>query len=213
MKGYSKYFILAILLIIIDQAIKLAVEKYMLPGLAGQKQIIGDFFKLHYVLNPGFAFGITFGFALGKLLLTLFRLAALGFIGYLIIDKERTNAHWGLLTSLSLILGGAAGNVIDCIFYGKFLNNAPFVGHMDLVDSPVNRWVYSNVYPWFHGQVIDMFFFDFWEGPIPAWIPFIGGSYYSTPIFNFADACIFVGVVSILIWQKTFFNTEKEMPQ
>ena len=194
MRSVYKYFLITLLIIIIDQAIKLAVHTYMAPGFIGQINVIGDFFKLHYVTNPGMAFGITLEFANGKLLLTLFRLIAMFGIGYYLIKMAKNGSHTGLLWCIALILGGAIGNLVDSIFYGKFLGNAPI----------------GSESPWFHGQVIDMFFFDFWEGEIPKWIPFFGGDYYSTPIFNFADASIFVGVVTILIFQKTFF-VEKEI--
>lgn len=80
--------------------------------------------------------------------------------------------------------------MIDSTFYGVWLGNAP----------------YGSSTPWFHGQVVDMVFVDFWEGFIPDWVPVWGGQYYSTPIFNIADACIFVGVCTILIFQSTFFT-------
>jgi signal peptidase II len=89
-----------------------------------------------------------------------------------------------------MILAGAVGNVIDSTFYGVFLNNAPY-------GSPT---------PWFHGQVIDMIFVDIWEGFIPEWVPVWGGQYYSTPIFNIADSCIFIGVCLILFFQRRFFS-------
>ncbi len=194
MRSYYKYFLLTLVIILIDQAIKLSVHYYMIPGFMGQKNIIGDFFKLHYVTNPGMAFGITFDVSYGKLLLTVFRIFAMFGIAWYIIKLAKQGAHKGFLWSLALILGGAIGNLIDSVFYGKFLNNAP----------------YGTKNPWFHGQVIDMFFFDFWEGMIPSWVPIWGGTWYSTPIFNFADASIFVGVCIILIWQKKFFVEKKE---
>lgn len=169
----------------------------MTPGFIGQIKVIGDFFKLHYVTNPGMAFGITLDVANGKLLLTLFRLVAMFAIAWYIIKMAKDGAHSGFLWCLGLILGGAMGNLIDSIFYGKFLGNAP----------------YGTTNPWFHGQVIDMFFFDFWEGMIPNWVPIWGGSWYSTPIFNFADASIFIGVVIILFNQNKFFATENNNTQ
>jgi signal peptidase II len=190
MRSAYKYFLLTFLIIIIDQAIKLAVHFNMEPGFIGQINVIGNFFKLHYVTNPGMAFGITLDFAFGKLILTFFRLIAMFAIGYYLVKLTKSHAKVGLLWCIALILGGAIGNLVDSIFYGKFLKNAPI----------------GTTNPWFHGQVIDMFFFDFWEGMIPSWVPFWGGSYYSTPIFNFADASIFVGVVTILIFQNKFFN-------
>jgi signal peptidase II len=187
-----RYFLLTLLVIVVDQAIKLLVHFNLEMGFLGQVKVIGDFFKLHYVLNPGMAFGLEIGHEYGKFILSVFRLLAMVGIGYYLIRLARRGAHPGLLWCVAAILGGAIGNVIDSTFYGVFLNNAP-------ADAPT---------PWFHGQVIDMFFFDIWEGLIPEWVPVWGGTYYSTPIFNVADASIFLGVVTILLFQGKFFRDE-----
>jgi signal peptidase II len=187
-----KYFWLTVLLIIIDQIIKLSVHHYMMYE-GNEIPLFGQWFKLHYVLNRGMAFGMELSFipgGYGKIVLSLFRLAAMFGIGYYLVRLASRNAHEGLLWSIAAILGGAIGNVIDSTFYGKFLGNHP-------AGSPT---------PWFHGQVIDMFFFDPYQGWIPDWVPLWGGSWYSTPIFNFADASIFCGVVAILIFQNKFFD-------
>ncbi|WP_426292786.1 lipoprotein signal peptidase [Dyadobacter endophyticus] len=184
----TPYLLLSVLLIGIDQASKLLVHEYMQPGFSGQIALIGDWLKLHYVLNPGMAFGMQLGHEYGKLFLTLFRLVAMVAIGGYMIHLARAGASKGLLWALAMILAGAVGNVIDSTFYGVLLGNAPY-------GSPT---------PWFHGQVIDMIFVDFWEGFIPDWVPVWGGQYYSTPIFNIADSCIFLGVCSILIFQGSF---------
>lgn len=186
----TKYLLFSILLIGIDQTSKMLVHQYMEPGFSGQISLIGDWFKLHYVLNPGMAFGMQLGHEYGKLFLTLFRLVAMGAIAWYLISLARRGAAPGLLWALAMILAGAVGNVIDSTFYGVWLGNAPY-------GSPT---------PWFHGQVIDMIFVDFWEGFVPDWVPVWGGQYYSTPIFNIADACIFVGVCSILVFQSHFFS-------
>ncbi|PWJ57565.1 signal peptidase II [Dyadobacter jejuensis] len=185
-KNPTPYLLLSVLLIVIDQASKMLVHHYMEPGFSGQIPLIGDWLKLHYVLNPGMAFGMQLGHEYGKLFLTLFRLVAMVGIGWYLVHLARTEAPKGLLWALSMILAGAVGNVIDSTFYGVLLDNAPY-------GSPT---------PWFHGQVIDMIFVDFWEGFIPDWVPLWGGQYYSTPIFNIADSCIFLGVCSILIFQN-----------
>jgi len=164
----------------------------MQPGFSGQISLIGNWFKLHYVLNPGMAFGMQLGHEYGKLFLTLFRLVAMFAIGWYLIHLAKTGAAKGLLWALSMILAGAVGNVIDSTFYGVLLDNAPY-------GSPT---------PWFHGQVIDMIFVDFWEGFVPEWVPVWGGQYYSTPIFNIADSCIFIGVCSILIFQGSFHSPD-----
>lgn len=186
----TNYLLFSFLLIGIDQVSKILVHLYMEPGFSGQIALIGDWFKLHYVLNPGMAFGMQLGHEYGKLFLTLFRLLAMVGIAWYLIDLARRGATPGLLWALAMILAGAVGNVIDSTFYGVWLGNAP----------------YGSSTPWFHGQVVDMVFIDFWEGFIPDWVPLWGGQYYSTPIFNIADACIFVGVCTILIFQSTFFT-------
>ena len=164
-------------------------------GTGGQIQIFDDWFKLHYTLNPGMAFGITLGSEYGKLVLTLFRLVAMVGIGYYLYKLSQSAVHPGLLWCVGLILGGAIGNVIDSTLYGVILDNAP----------------YNASTPWFHGQVIDMFYIDIWEGRMANWIPFFGGQHIALwPIFNVADASIFVGVIIILIWQKKFFDFKKE---
>ncbi len=166
-------------------------------GTAGEIEVIGDWFKLHYLLNPGMAFGLKWSHEFGKLLLTLFRLGAMVGIGYYIIYLYRQNAKTGLLWCMGLILGGAVGNVIDSTFYGVFLDNAP-------ADSPT---------PWFHGQVIDMLFFPLFDGYYPEWVPVIGGDYFLffSPVFNIADSSIFIGVVLILIFQKRYFKHKEDV--
>ena len=189
-KSPLKYFLFAFALIVFDQTIKMAVHFYMSPGFAGQIKLIGDWFKLHYVLNPGMAFGMQLSHTYGKLILSVFRLVAMIGIGWYLVHLARRGAPNGLLWAMAMILAGAVGNVIDSTFYGVLLNNAPY-------DAPT---------PWFHGQVIDMIFIDVWEGFIPDWVPVWGGQYYSTPIFNIADSCIFVGVCFILFFQRRYFG-------
>lgn len=193
MKVYQ-YFLIALGVIIIDQTSKLLVHNYM--HIHEEVNVIGDWFRLHYLLNPGMAFGIRWESEFGKLALTIFRMAAMVGISYYLIHMARKGAHRGFLVCMSLILGGAIGNVIDSIFYGVFLNNAPF-------DSPTE---------WFHGQVIDMLYFPLFHFNWPEWMPFVGGEYFEffSPVFNIADSSIFVGVVCILIFQKRFFHEKEE---
>lgn len=156
-------------------------------GLPGQIKILGDWFKLHYTLNPGMAFGIELGSDYGKLLLTSFRILAMGGIGYYLFTIIKKSMHPGYITCIALILGGAVGNLIDSVFYGVWLHNAP-------EGSPS---------PWLHGQVVDMLYIDIWEGFLPDWIPIFGGQYYAFwPIFNIADATIFCSVTALLIFQR-----------
>ena len=190
----SRYFLLALVIIIIDQASKLLVYKYMY--LHQEINVIGDWFRLHYLLNPGMAFGIRWNNEFGKLALTAFRMAAMVGIGYYLWNMAQRKAHPGFLWCMALILGGAVGNVIDSIFYGVVLNNHP-------PGSPT---------PWFHGQVIDMLFFPLFDFYWPDWVPFVGGDYFLffSPVFNIADSSIFVGVVVILLFQRRFFKDKDE---
>lgn len=176
-------------MILIDQSVKLAVHENMV--LNTEFPVLGDWFRIHYILNSGMAFGLKLDWEYGKLLLTLFRMIAMVAIGYYLFTLVRKNVPSGLCWSIALILGGAVGNLIDSVFYGVFLNNAP-------IDA---------ITPWFHGQVIDMLYFPIIQTTLPDWIPIWGGESFEffRPIFNIADASIFIGVVIILIFQKRFF--------
>lgn len=187
----TKFYLLSLAIILLDQVVKLLVHYNMDMGLAGQIPVFGDWFKLHYTLNPGMAFGMELGSEYGKLILTLFRLVAMVGIAYYLYYLAKKKVHTGLLWCIALILGGAIGNVIDSTFYGVFLENAP----------------YDASTPWFHGQVVDMFYIDIWEGRVAEWVPIWGGEHMALwPIFNVADASIFVGVTIILLFQKRFFQ-------
>ncbi len=188
----GKYFLVALIVILIDQTSKLLVYNYMY--LHEEVNVIGEWFKLHYLLNPGMAFGIKWNSEFGKIALTVFRIAAMFGIGYYLFRMAQKKAHRGFLLSMSLILGGAVGNVIDSTFYGVLLNNQPM----------------GSLSPWFHGQVIDMLFFPIFDFHWPEWVPFVGGQYFLffSPVFNIADSSIFIGVTSILIFQKKFFKEE-----
>jgi signal peptidase II len=159
--------------------------------------VMGDWFRIHYILNSGMAFGLKLDWQYGKLMLTVFRMAAMVGIGYYLYSLIRKEVPSGLCWSIALILGGAVGNLIDSIFYGVYLNNAPL----------------DSITPWFHGQVIDMLYFPIIQTTLPEWLPFWGGQYFEffRPIFNIADSSIFIGVVIILIFQKKFFPEKKQV--
>ena len=185
------------MVIAIDQAVKLLVYYKMEMGITGEVYVLGEWFRLHYLLNPGMAFGMKLDWEWGKLLLTLFRLFATIGIGYYIHLLIKRKAHEGLIWCMALILGGAVGNLIDSIFYGVLLEN---------------NVVPNAMFPLFHGQVIDMLYFPLYEGVLPEWVPVWGGEYFIffRPVFNIADSAIFIGVALILIMQKHFFAEEEE---
>lgn len=192
-----KFFLAALGVIAIDQIVKLLVHFNMEPGMTGEVYVLGNWFRLHYLLNPGMAFGMKLDWEWGKLLLTFFRLAATIGIGYYIYLLVKRESHPGLVWSMALILGGAVGNLIDSIFYGVFLEGNVVPG------APT---------PWFHGQVVDMLYFPLYEGVLPDWVPAWGGEYFIffRPVFNVADSAIFIGVAIILIMQKHFFKEPEE---
>jgi signal peptidase II len=195
MKAY-RYFLLALVIIVIDQVSKMMVYHNMY--LHQEINVLGDWFRLHYLLNPGMAFGLKWESEFGKLALSVFRLAAMVGIGYYMWRMTKKDVHPGFLWCMALILGGAVGNVIDSTFYGVFLEN-------HLPGSPT---------PWFHGQVIDMLFFPIFEFYWPQWVPVLGGEdfLFFSPVFNIADSAIFLGVVFILIYQKKFFTDKVSQP-
>lgn len=194
---YLKFFLAALAVVAIDQVVKLLVHFNMEPGMTGEINVIGEWFRFHYLLNPGMAFGLKLDWEWGKLLLTLFRLAATVGIGYYIWVLINRKAHQGLIWSMALILGGAVGNLVDSIFYGVFLPGNAVPGASS---------------PWFHGQVIDMLYFPLYEGVLAEWIPIWGGQYFIffRPVFNIADSAIFIGVAIILIMQRKFFTEPEE---
>lgn len=184
----SKYWPWALisLILIVDQASKLLVNAYM--PINTEFNVLGDWFRIHYLENNGMAFGIEFGGEYGKLFLTLFRLVAVSILGWYIIKLQKTNATTGAIACFSMILAGAAGNIIDSVAYGVYF------GYAD----------------WFHGRVIDMFYFPIWSGVLPNWIPVWGGTHmeFFQHVFNFADFSISTGVITMLVFNKRFFPEE-----
>lgn len=193
---FAKYYLLSLAVILLDQTVKLLVHYNMELGTFGEIKVIGDWFRLHYMLNEGMAFGMRLDWEYGKVLLTSFRLIASIAGVYLLWHYAKKNVHPGLLWSGALILAGAVGNVIDSVFYGVLLDNAPYY-------APT---------PWFYGQVVDMLYFPLFEFYWPDWVPVVGGDHFLffSAIFNVADASIFIGVCIILIWQKRFFPEESK---
>jgi signal peptidase II len=186
MKGYTKPLLIIFLVLFIDQASKIWIKTNMSMG--QEFNILGEWFIIHYTENNGMAFGLEFGGEFGKLALSLFRIAAVGGIGYGLHYLIRHKYHRGLILNVALIFAGALGNIIDSVFYGVI-------------------WKYAGL---FHGRVVDMLYFPILEGVFPQWVPIWGGEDYIffRPVFNIADAAISVGVVLIMIFQSHYFKEE-----
>jgi signal peptidase II len=186
---YYKYYFLALGVIILDQGTKLLVHFNM--HLYQEYNVLGEWFRIHYILNEGIAFGLTTDWEYSKVVLTLFRLFA-SIIGvYLLYKYARKGTHPGALWAGSMILAGAIGNLIDSMFYGLIFENMPY-------DAP---------FAFLNGQVVDMLYFPIFSFIWPDWLPVIGGTsfHFFSAIFNVADSSIFIGVMILLIWQKKFF--------
>ena len=187
----TKLLILGTLLVIIDQIIKVLVKTNM--GLGETIDVIGDWFKLHFVLNEGMAFGMAFGGFWGKALLSIFRIVLFGALCWWIRGLARKpETPTGVLVGLTLITAGAMGNIIDCFFYGLIwpevtMSGAPFA--------------------FMFGRVVDMFYFPLFDYKLP-WMDhpqtFFGA------VFNFADSCVTVGAIYLLLFQYKFFSKDEK---
>lgn len=184
--------ILVVAVLVIDQVIKIEVKTNM--RLHEVIDITG-WFKINFIENNGMAYGMTF---FNKLALSLFRIVAISFIGYYIVKVIRKGARMGYIVCLSMVLAGAMGNMIDCMFYGLIFNSS----------SPVYVSYFvpfgDGYAPFLMGKVVDMFYFPLIETTWPEWVPFVGGDEYIffSPVFNFADASISVGVAILLLFYR-----------
>jgi len=186
-----RLIVLGIILVVIDQVIKVLVKTNM--GLGEHIDVVGNWFKILFVENEGMAFGWAFGGKVGKFLLSLFRICLCGaliwWISSLIGKNDAARAEGkaapvptGVLVGLTLITAGAFGNIIDSLFYGVIWGYAPFL----------------------FGKVVDMFYFPLWTWP--DWLPLLGGHKFFEPVFNFADSCVTVGAFYLILFQWRFFT-------
>jgi signal peptidase II len=177
--------------IIIDQVIKIAVKTSM--PLGGGFSVFGDWFQIRFVENNGMAFGMEL---FNKLFLTGFRVIAVAFLVYILCRLVRKRTYpFGFVLSVAMILAGAVGNIIDCLFYGEIFSSSY---------GKVAQFV-----PWgegygslFEGRVVDMFYFPLFTWP--EWMPLVGGDIFFGPVFNFADACISCSVVAIILFYRRY---------
>jgi signal peptidase II len=200
---YRSAILIVLLIILADQGLKFYIKTHFYYG--EEVNVIGNWFKLHFIENEGMAFGMKLSqAAIGKLILTLFRLAAVIFGFFLlkrIVDKEYSR---GVIICGSLILAGALGNLIDSILYGLIFTDSSF--HMARLVAPGHG--YGKI---FHGRVVDMLYFPLIDSTWPGWVPFVGGRnfVFFEPVFNIADAAISIGVLTLVIFQKRLIHKKE----
>lgn len=165
-------------------------------------KVAGDWFFIHFIENPGMAFGLEFGGDWGKLALSLFRIGAIIMIGIFLYKLIKKNAPSGLIISIALILAGAFGNIIDSAFYGIIFSESSYFETASMFPTE------GGYASFLHGKVVDMLYFPLFDGHFPDWLPIWGGEYFQffRPIFNIADSAISIGVFIILLNQKRFFK-------
>jgi signal peptidase II len=186
--------ILVVAILLIDQLIKIWVKSSMHLH---ESIHVFDWFYISFIENNGMAYGFQLG---SKLLLSLFRIAAIGVLAYYLWQQVRRRARVGYIVCLAMVLAGATGNLIDCMFYGLcFEPSTPY--HV----ASMVTWG-EGYAPFLMGKVVDMFYFPLIVTTYPEWVPFWGGDpfIFFSPVFNFADASISVGVVLLLL----FFRKE-----
>ena len=194
--------IIIVVAVLVDQILKLWVKTSFFYG---EEVKIAEWFRLVFIENNGMAFGMELG---SKFFLTWFRIIAVVLlIWYLLKLRRRTDVPKGYFVCIAFITAGALGNVIDCIFYGVVFD-APQAPQVAQFFPPGGG--YESL---FNGRVVDMFYFPLCEWDWPQWMPVIGGQHFKffEPIFNFADACLSVSVITlILFYSKYFINSGKK---
>ena len=178
--------------LMVDQLIKIWVKTNM--TLHEQIEIL-SWFKIVFIENNGMAYGMEIG---SKLVLSLFRVVAISLLGYYMVGLVKRQVRWGYLVCLSMIFAGAIGNLLDSMFYGLIFNASSEFYTSYFVPFG------SGYAPFLMGKVVDMFYFPLIVTTWPDWVPMVGGNPYVffSPIFNFADASISVGVVILLLFYR-----------
>ena len=189
MTKLQKAILVAGLILLVDQVLKIWIKTNMMLG---EEYRIFDWFIIHFVENNGMAFGMELAGEYGKMFLSIFRIVAVGGIAWYLYTLAQKDAPLGLIISVSMVMAGALGNIIDCLFYGLIWPEIAMPG------AP---------FPFLFGRVVDMFYFPLFDYKLP-WMDhpqtFFGA------VFNFADSCVTCGAIYLLLFQYKFFAKEEE---
>jgi signal peptidase II len=188
-----------ILILILDQALKIWVKTHLIIG--QEIPFFGKYGMIHFIENNGMAFGMEMGGKPGKLILSIFRIIAIFGIGWYLSTLIKKGANIGLIFAVSAIMAGAIGNIIDSSLYGMIFSES--YNQIAVLFPPGGG--YSS---FLHGRVVDMFYFPVINTHWPGWSPIKPGQsfIFFRPVFNLSDASITCGVISILLFQKKMFK-------
>ena len=195
----KKSILVVLIILIVDQTLKIWVKTHMVIG--QEIAVFDHWFLIHFIENNGMAFGMELAGKTGKFLLSLFRIVAIGAIGWYITHLIRSKAPAGLVVAVSMVFAGALGNIIDSAFYGMIFDDSYF--HTARLFPPEGGYA-----SFLHGKVVDMFYFPIIRGHFPPWLPFWGGEdfIFFRPVFNVSDSSITIGVGMILLFYRKFFK-------
>ena len=202
MSKKTKSILLVLLILLVDQLVKIFIKTHFMLG--EEVVVAKNWFIIHFIENNGMAFGFEFGNNIGKYFLTIFRMAAIVLLGWYLTKLWKKELPFGLVASFSLILAGAAGNLIDSAFYGLIFNES----HGSVATLFPAGGGYAS---FLMGRVVDMFYFPLIEGHFPTWFPLWGSQefIFFRPVFNVADASISVGIIAIFIFYRQYFEEKK----
>lgn len=196
-----------VLLLIIDQTVKFIVKLNM--TIDQSIPVFGNWFFIHFLENPGAAFGMQLGGPWGKLALSLFRIAAIGGLFWLLARLIKKEAPKGVVIGFALILAGAMGNMIDSAFYGMiFSESTPYEVATLFPDG-------GGYASFLHGKVVDMLYFPIIDTIWPNWMPLVGGTrfVFFSPIFNFADSYITIALFYLVLFQHKYLMRDDKKPR